>query len=180
LPAAFEIFEASVQNRTDTRDKLWLASLNAPRGVFSCGVERSRELNVVPYRLAAERRILQLISLGASLCGILDTLCTAIDVQLGNVVSRISLSEQEHDPHPVASRAGGFGLSILWSEAILSETDDLLGTLEVYCCDRRSPTANEFRIIERAVYLAAVAIQSQPGPGNVGIFSRRNPLHVYQ
>ena len=43
-------------------------------------------------QLVGERHILELISLGAPLPGILNKLCTAIDVQIGNVVSLVSIS----------------------------------------------------------------------------------------
>ncbi len=40
-----------------------------------------------------ERQILELISLRAPLAGILNRLCIAIDVQIGNVISLVSLAD---------------------------------------------------------------------------------------
>jgi hypothetical protein len=121
--------------------------------------------------LVGERHILELISLGAPLSSILNTLCAAIDVQIGNVVSLALLSNEEHALHAIAHSAGEFGLHIFCSAAILSGNDDLLGTLEMHCCGPRSPTANDFQIIDRATHLAAVAIQH--GGEDCVSFSRR-------
>jgi GAF domain-containing protein len=83
--------------------------------------------------------------------------------RIGNIVSLILLSDdEEQDFHAIARSADDFGLHTFGSTAILSERDNLLGTLEMLYYDPRSPTANELEIIERVVQLAAVAIRGQP------------------
>jgi GAF domain-containing protein len=97
------------------------------------------------------------------LSAILNALCIAIDVQIGNIVSLILVSDdEEQDFQVIARSADNFGLHTFCSTAILSERDNLLGTLEILCCDPRSPTAHELELIERVVQLAAVAIRGQP------------------
>jgi len=51
------------------------------------------------------------------------------------------------------------GLSVFSSTAILSRDKSLLGTFQLYCCDQRRPTRQEFQLIGRAVQLAAIALQ---------------------
>jgi hypothetical protein len=119
--------------------------------------------------LVGERHILELIAIRRPLSDILNALCDAIDVQIGSMISLIVLSdEEEHDIHMLARSVGECGLYIFCCAAILSETDDLLGSLKMHCCDPRSPTANEFKLIERVTHLAAIAIQSQNGCDNDG------------
>lgn len=114
--------------------------------------------------VVGERHILELISLGSPLSAILNTLCATIDWTIGSAVSLILLpNEQERDLHLIAQSAGDFGLHKFCSAAILSDREDLLGTLEILCCNPRSPTANELQIIERVKHLAAVAMQSRHG-----------------
>jgi hypothetical protein len=110
---------------------------------------------------AGESQLLELISEGAPLQQVMDKLCIALDVQLGNVVSLVLLPEdEEHILHTIAQRAAKFGLSAFSCTPILSTEDEFLGTLEVYCCFPRKPTLNESRLIERATHLAALAIQN--------------------
>lgn len=45
------------------------------------------------------------------------------------------------------------------TEGVFAENDELLGSLEMYCCDPRSPSADELQLIERAKCLAALAIK---------------------
>lgn len=110
-----------------------------------------------------ESPILELIALRAPLYTILNALCAAIDVQIGSIVSLILLpNEDGQDFHAIAHSAADFGLHTFCSAAILSASDDLLGTLEILCCDPRSPTAEELQTIERVTHLAAVAIHDRP------------------
>jgi hypothetical protein len=51
-----------------------------------------RSKDTVGSQLAGERHILELIALGAPLPGILNRLCTALDVQIGNVISLVLLT----------------------------------------------------------------------------------------
>jgi hypothetical protein len=111
-------------------------------------------------RFARERHIIELISLGAPLPGILNELCAVIDFQIGNVVSLISLpDEQEGQLRSVRLSALRFGLNPFSSTRILSSRTGLLGTLRIYCCDRRRPTPQELQLIERVIELAAIALQ---------------------
>jgi hypothetical protein len=111
-------------------------------------------------RLAGERHILELISLGAPLPGILNKLCTAIDIQIGNVVSLVLLPEgEESQLCSITQSAQQMGLNVFSSTGILSRDKTLLGTLEVYCCDLRRPTPHEYQLIERVIHLAAIALQ---------------------
>jgi len=110
---------------------------------------------------AGEGQLLELIVEGAPLQEVMDKLCTALDVQVGNVVSLILFPEdQEHTLHTVAQRAAKFGLSPFSCTAILSPSEEFFGTLEIYCCFRRKPDLSESKLIERAAHLAALAIQS--------------------
>jgi hypothetical protein len=69
--------------------------------------------------LRGEDSILELISMGAPLPGVLNKLCAAIDLQIGNVVSVIlPADDQEHDLHSITRSALQFGLHVFWSASI--------------------------------------------------------------
>jgi hypothetical protein len=109
---------------------------------------------------AGKGQLLELISEGAPLQHVLDKLCTALDVQLGNVVSLVLFPEdEEHILHTIAHSAAKFGLTLFSCVAILSPSEVFLGTLETYCCYSRKPTLGEGELIEKAVRFAALAIQ---------------------
>jgi hypothetical protein len=104
--------------------------------------------------------VLELISTGAALPDVLDKICTALDVQMGNAMSLVLfLDDDEHFTHTMAQNAAKCGLFLFSCTAILSPSDELLGTFEIYSCFPRGPTRNENMLIERATYLAALAIQ---------------------
>lgn len=110
--------------------------------------------------LAAEVQLLELISEGAPLPQILDGVCTALDVHVGNVVSLVLLADDgEHALHAIARSAAKFGLSAFSCTPILSTQEEFLGTLEMYCCFPRQPSFTESGLIQRAAHLAAVAIE---------------------
>jgi hypothetical protein len=110
--------------------------------------------------LAVEGQLLEMISAGAPLPQVLDKLCTALDVQLVNVVSLVLLPDDgEHILHKIAHSAANFGLTLFSCVAILSPGQVFLGTLETYCCFPRKPALSETELIDRAVGLAALAIQ---------------------
>ncbi len=131
-----------------------------------------------------EGHVLELISTGTALPEVLDKICTALDVQMGNVVSVVLfLDDDEHSTHTIAQYAAECGLAVFSCTAILSPSDELLGILETYSYFRRSPTGNETMLIERATSLAALAIQlydraadsespSSPWKGTLGRRSR--------
>lgn len=111
-------------------------------------------------QLDGEWQILELISLGAPLAGILNQLCIAIDVQFGDVISLVSLANEEENHFcSVTQRAVEVGLDVFSSTGILAVDETLLGTLEIYGCEPRRPTENEYKLIQRASHLAAIALQ---------------------
>jgi hypothetical protein len=112
--------------------------------------------NKLKYLLRAERQPLEARR-------ILDGVCNALDCQIGNVVSFISMEETEANKlSAMAMSAELFGLYTFRSEALVAENDETLGSLEMYCCVPRSPSAAEIQRIERAACLAAIAIQFDP------------------
>jgi hypothetical protein len=126
-------------------------------------------------QLSGERNILELISLGAPLPVILNKLCTAIDVQIGDVVSLVLLpGVGESHVSSIAQSATQFGLNVFSSTSILSRDKNPMGTLQIYCCDQRNPTAHEFQLIERVVHLAAIAFQHHEDEENFERPSRRS------
>jgi hypothetical protein len=114
--------------------------------------------------LLGERNILDLISTGAPLAEILNSLCTAVDLQLGNIVSVMLLPDDtERDFKTIAHGALQFGLHLYWSADIALGDEDVLGSFEMYCCVPRTPTAFELRLIQRATHMAALAIRRYHG-----------------
>lgn len=119
-----------------------------------------RESDNMQTLLAGEGHLLELISEGAPLPQVLDKVCTALDVQVGNVVSLVLFpDDEEHSIHTIAQTAAEFGLSAFSCTPILSPSDEFFGTFEMYCCVPRQPTPSEIKLIERAAHLAALAIQ---------------------
>jgi hypothetical protein len=114
--------------------------------------------------LLGEKGILDLISTGAPLAEVLNNLCTAIDLQIGNIVSVMLLPDDtERDFKTIASGALQFGLHLYWSADIPLRDEDVLGSFEMYCCVPRTPTAFELKLIHRATHLAALAIRRYYG-----------------
>ena len=121
---------------------------------------RSGSDDTIQYSLPGEEQLLQSISARAPLSEVLDRICSAIDSQIGNMVSLISLPGDDVTDHAEIARiAALFGLHAFCSSRVVAENDELLGTLEMYSCVPRSPSAREFRLIERATCLAAIAIR---------------------
>lgn len=121
---------------------------------------RSLTPDPVQTLLAAEEQLLDLISTGASLSYVLDKVCTALDVQVGNIASVVFLlQDEEHVSHELALNAALFGLSSFCSTAIPSQSGELLGTFEIYCCCPRTPSRFEQNLIERAAQIASLAIE---------------------
>ncbi len=133
--------------------------------------------------LRAEEQILQSISTGAPLPKVLGGICAALDCQIGSVVSFISLPKDDAgELATIARNAQLFDLYAFCSEGVFAENDDLLGTLEMYCCVSRNPSASELQLIERAKFLAAIAIQrdkesGHPANGRIpeNLWSEGNP-----
>lgn len=119
-----------------------------------------QESDNVQTSLAGEAQLLELICAGAPLAQILDTVCTGLDVRVGNVVSLVLLPDDgEHTLHKIAHSAAKFGLSAFSCAPVLSPSGEFLGTLETYCCFCRKPTLKESELIECSARLAAFAIQ---------------------
>jgi hypothetical protein len=118
--------------------------------------------------LLGEKNILDLISRGVPLAEILNNLCTAIDLQLGNIVSVMLLPDDtERDFRTIAHGALQFGLHLYWSADIALWDEDVLGSFEMYCCVPRKPTTYELELIQRATHLAAIAIRRYYGDENL-------------
>jgi len=115
----------------------------------------------IQYLPGVEKQLLQSISDGRPLPEVLNRICSALDCQIGNVVSLISLpADDANDLAAIAMNAALFGLYTFCSEGVAAENGKLLGSLEMYCCVPRSPSAGEFQLIERAKCLAAMAIKT--------------------
>jgi GAF domain-containing protein len=123
--------------------------------------------------LLGEKNILDLISMGAPLPEVLNNVCTAIDLQIGNIVSVVLLPDDpECDFKSIARGALQFGLRLYWSADIPFRDDRVLGSFEMYCCVPRTPTAAELKLIQRATNLAALAIRRYHGDDDSGSASR--------
>lgn len=129
---------------------------DCPNGLHERGSKDDR----VRFVLRGEVQILQSITASVPLPELLNRICSALDCEIGNVVSLVSLLEG--DPATVVTMAGNarhFGLYSFCSREVSSENHKLLGTLEMYSCDPRRPTYSELDVIERAASLAAIAIE---------------------
>jgi hypothetical protein len=114
----------------------------------------------IQYLMRAEEQFLQSIPARTLLLEVLDRICSAINSQIGNVVSLISLPGDDVTDHAEIARiAALFGLHAFCSAGVVAENDELLGSLDVYCCVPRSPSARESQLIKRATCLAAIAIR---------------------
>jgi hypothetical protein len=111
-------------------------------------------------QVVGESQILELISLGAPLTGILNKLCMMIDVRIGDVVSMVSLPDDAQNHFCTMTHSAlQVGLEIFSSTPILSPDKIFLGMLEIFGCDLRRPTMGEYHLIDRVTYLAALALQ---------------------
>jgi GAF domain-containing protein len=123
----------------------------------------------IQFSSSVEEQFLQSISIQAPLPKILNEICIALDCHIGSVVSLISLPGD--DPVELAAmalNAARFGLNAFCSEEIVAENAEPLGYLEMYCSLRRKPSAGELQFIERAKYLAAIAIKRHHEAGQQG------------
>ena len=114
----------------------------------------------IQYVLREEEQILQSISGGAPLPKILHKICDALDLEIGKMISLVSLPNDDATSlATIARSAGVFGLHKFCSAPVAGGNDELLGSLEMYSCHPRRPFLPEVRLIERATCLAAVAIK---------------------
>ncbi len=126
------------------------------------------------YLLSAEEQLLNSISARAPLPEVLNGICSALDCQIGGVVSLISFpADDASDVVTVAVHAALFGLFVFCAERVVAENDELLGTLEMYSSVTRIPSANELQLVERAKCLAAIAIKLDKEAGHQGIWGSR-------
>jgi len=133
----------------------------------------------IQYLLGAEEHLLQSISAHAPLPGVLNGICSALDCQIGNVVSLISLpGDEASELAAIAMNAALFGLYTFCSEGVVAENGERLGSLETYCSVPRSPSAKEFQLIERAKCLAAIAIKRHNEADHQGNFGVREDRRV--
>jgi hypothetical protein len=117
------------------------------------------------FMLRAEEQILQSISVRAPLPELLNSICSALDCQIGNVVSLVSLlGDDATELATIAGNANLFGLYTFCSAGVLDENQEPLGSLDTYCCLPRRPSMEEFQLIERATCLAAIAINRHKHP----------------
>jgi len=123
----------------------------------------------VRYLLRAEEQVLQSISAHAPLREVLHKICQALDSDIGNTISVISLPNDETTSLvAIAKGAALFGLHKFCSAGVVSGNDELLGFLEMYCCIPRSPFLSEVKLMERATCLAALAIKCYDETGKHG------------
>ena len=112
------------------------------------------------FLLRAEEEILRAISVRAPLSELLNRICAALDCQIGNVVSLISLPGEDATAlAALAENAQLFGLYTFCSVDVVDGGREPLGSLETYSCIPRRPSLDEFQLIERATRLAATAIK---------------------
>jgi hypothetical protein len=126
--------------------------------------ERFLSANVAGIHLRGEEEILQSIATGGPLPDLLNRICSALDCEIGNVVSLISLLDENAAEYAVmAGNAKHFGLHMFCSIGVIAENCTLLGTLEMYACKPWSPTLEQLDLIEHASCLAAIAIEREIG-----------------
>lgn len=118
----------------------------------------------VQYFLDAEERILRSIAGRTPVPEILNGICTALDCQIGNMVSLISVPDDVASVVEMARNASLFGLHIFFSRNIFAESGEELGSLEMFSSIARDPLPNELLLIERAVCLAAIALGCDKKP----------------
>jgi len=114
----------------------------------------------IQYLLRAEEQILQSISGGMPLEEILHKICNALNSDIGNIVSLVSLpNDDATHVATIAQSATLFGLYKFCSARVDDGNDRSLGSLEMYCCVPRRPFLSEVKLMERATCLAALAIK---------------------
>src|SRR5580692_6548508 len=94
----------------------------------------------VRFLLSGEEHLLSAIASRASLRGILNGICSALNFQIGNVVSLIARSGNDGwDVGESALKAALCGLYMLSSESILAEDGEVLGNLKCMAGFRENP-----------------------------------------
>ncbi len=111
--------------------------------------------------LNGERDLVQLISGGAPLPEVLNKLCAAVDLQVGNVASLVLFPDgKEHTLKAIGEAVARYGLFVFSCASIHSPDGKLCATFETYSCIPRTPTPEESALVERAAQLATIAFQN--------------------
>ena len=121
----------------------------------------------IQYLLKAERRILESISARTPLPEILNEISGALDCQIANIASFISLPSSDTGASATNDmNATLFGLYTFCSASLVSANHELLGSLKIYCGTSQSPSLEESQLIEEAGCLAAIAIEHDVKAGH--------------
>ena len=140
-----------------------------------------QESDTVPTVLIGESLLLELIPTDIPLAEMLNKICSALDVQVGNVISVVlSWEENQHSLDELAEQAARFGLYLFSCCAMLSKNQQLLGTLETYSCLLKNPSVDEARVIQRASQLAALAIQRHDRYPKTGAATEIDSAHSWK
>lgn len=123
---------------------------------------RHNSRSEIQYLLKIEEQLLHSISARMPLPEVLRKICGALDSEIGNMMSLVSLPDNDATGlAAIAKSAALFGLYKFCSATVLGGNDEVLGSLEMYCSVPRNPFLREVQLIERATCLAAVAIRRQ-------------------
>ena len=115
--------------------------------------------NEIARSWSTSTQIVEAIRAGCPPTRVLNDICATLDWQIGNVVSLISLFDDESADLPGMSRyAKRFGLSVFALEQIFSESNLAVGSLAIYSCFPGVPCRIDRELIGRALSLAAIAI----------------------
>jgi hypothetical protein len=117
----------------------------------------------VRFLLRGEKQILQSIAAGMSLPEVLNRICSALDCEIGNVVSLVSLLDGVVELDATAKNAKHLGLHVFCSVGVIADNGELLGILETYSCKSWGPSPQDLDLIEQAACLAAMAIERGNG-----------------
>jgi hypothetical protein len=120
-----------------------------------------RAADSIQFLRIAEKEMQRSLFAGVPLPELLNRICNALDCEIGNVVSLVSIVDDETtDVAAIAGNASHFGLHLFCSRCVVSANRGLLGKLEVYSCQPGMPNRRELDLIKRAAWLATVAIES--------------------
>lgn len=117
----------------------------------------------VRFLLRGEKQILQSIAAGMSLPEVLNRICSALDCEIGNVVSLVTLLDGMVELDATAKNAKHLGLHMFCSVGVIADNGELLGILETYSCKPWGPSPQDLDLIEQAACLAAMAIERGNG-----------------
>ena len=126
--------------------------------------KRLRNGDEVRFLLRGEKQILQSIAVDMPLPELLNRICSALDCEIGDVISLVSLLDEDAtELDATAKKARHLGLHMFCSIGVIAENGELLGILEIYSCKPWGPSPQDLGLIERAACLAAMAIERGNG-----------------